>query len=127
MKITKYPVIDKLQCLTCGTEFELNKSDLKKQKLYYNSDLDELSINCPICGDVHNLQTYEENLMSKKYLEICSIFEEASKELRENKSKYTKETAVMLNKLSEEILDTIKSDNSILEIEDSDEITVEEA
>lgn len=123
MKITNYPKVSKLHCSKCGAEFELNKLDLKKHALYSDGVLDEaLVVKCPICCDEQYLSTFESNLRSLVYGKICHIFEEKSVELRENKLKYTKETAVLLNALSEEVLDAIEN----TEIELGEEIVVEE-
>lgn len=122
MKISHYPKVSKLSCDKCGAEFELNKFDLRKNKMFSDKRMGELCIQCPICKHEHYLSSFESNLRSFLYGKIYHVLQNASNELRDNKQKYTKETAVLLNKISEEILDAVNT----TDVELGEEIVLEE-
>lgn len=125
MKVIKYPKLSEMRCDKCGATFTLNKFDLKRHKLYTNTISDRLEVNCPVCENQVVLNSYSSSYIQRLKGKIEELFEEKSEELRENKSLYTKDTAVLMNSIYDKITDILEEKEDDIDLDQED--VVEEA
>lgn len=105
MKIKQYPKTVEATCPSCGSIFEMDKSDFKSHKLLYRNN--KLICTCPVCSKIFSPV---ESHLKDMQVKVDYSFQGAASAVNSlPKDERRKEVAQIFNKLYEDVMETIYS------------------